>query len=302
MAAEVDDGGYLLLRKPRHTELKSIPEGMASAAKRAEMVAQFRKWDPFKPRSGGTEGSTRNPAPQPLDTKTNPQGAVFKHNPLHDLESVFWLAVFLVLCTILQRPVDTPEDDWKEYIAAHDTLSALLFHDKATRLRVVTQDWAFEEQLIGLHPRILAICEELDRVRSVLTEAYSRAESDPSNLTFERIMSIELTLPGDPETEASLPLHLQFVKVFRSIALTYLDGNDDIKFDKRPSLSEQRQLMEAALTKAAAEKTKSEGVRTVGNNESAQVLNESAQTKSLLYKMKLRRPGRGAVTDGAVGM
>lgn len=137
----------------------------------------------------------QNPAPQPLSTETRPPRVVFKHNPLHDLESVFWSALFLLLCT-----VDTPEDDWKGYVAAHDTLSMLLFYGRATRLRVVTQDWIIEQQLAGLHPRILAICEELDRICSALTEAYWMAESDPSNLTFEKIMSVELRLPGEPET------------------------------------------------------------------------------------------------------
>lgn len=94
--------------------------------------------------------------------------------------------------------------------------------------------------------------------------------------------------------------------MFRSIALTYLGGNNDIKFDKRPSLSEKMQLMEADLAKAAAEvteeKTKPEGRWMAGNNEPVQVLSENAETKSLLYKMKLRGLRGGAVTDGAVGM
>ncbi|EKM53991.1 uncharacterized protein PHACADRAFT_196429 [Phanerochaete carnosa HHB-10118-sp] len=297
MAAEVDSGEYLLLAQPNRTGLVPIPEGNIIEPKRRKTFRLPTFSDEQKP------GPSHGPVCEPADMPQQPK-IIFKHNPLHDLESLFWLAVYLVLCTVLERPPDTLEGDWQKYTDAHDKLAAELFHDIVARITVVTTDWGFAPRLNGLHPRVRAICQELEVVRSALTQAYKLAERDPSYLTFEAIMSIELALPSDPET--SMPLHHLFASQFWSIS-GQLGGEHDIKFEKRLSLSGQRQLMEALLAKETATKVSgSRAGQDVESEESSRprkktkVLNPAAREASERYRQRLRKPG--PVSANAVGL
>ena len=66
-------------------------------------------------------------------------GIPFRHNPIHDLESVFWVSIWILLCSEYPWKPDSKmtEDQWKGYLIKHGQLAAKLFCDTDYRRDVM---------------------------------------------------------------------------------------------------------------------------------------------------------------------
>lgn len=242
MAAEVDSCDYLLL-----------------AVDHARNVGSFNMEDggdenaePAFVSDSSDEEVTILPAPDGTETKST---MVFKHNPLHDLESVLWLALYLLLCTMLhlEKPLDMPDEVWQMHADAKDEVAALLFHDGKKRISFITSDSTFMSMTIRLHPRIRGICSALEKLRSLLSSAYKFAESEPENrLKFRQILRVTMAVPFSREGTLPKPLHHAFAHVFRKISRD-LARDGDVTFQKIPSISEQRRMMHDLLLQQQSE-------------------------------------------------
>ena len=103
----------------------------------------------------------------------------FRHNPLHDFESVLWLSWFIVLGTAFPQFDGTTEIQWAEYTLNRLNLSNRLFNNNKVRVLVMNaDDNYFEAELEGLHPKVKCVCDYLDRFREQLADAYRKAEKD----------------------------------------------------------------------------------------------------------------------------
>lgn len=240
--------------------------------------------------------------PQKVDDEPAP--VMFKHNPLHDLESLLWLAFYLLLCTILHlpRPADVSDEQCESYQRAQDKLAADIFHNMCTRGNMTITD-AFSALLIGLHPRVYVICKKLDDVRKALKTAYMESERDSSTLSFMGILSLRLALPSQPDQLMSL--HRLFATRFTSIS-KMLQEEGDIPFTSPYTIPQQRQQM-AAVQHAEEKKKVGKGKATKrAQTTGAVISSESSRSRrgrrgqksedpevlelSRQYKTKLRPP------------
>ena len=83
----------------------------------------------------------------------------FRHNPLHDLESVFWVALWLVLCSEFAKndPTKT-EEQWAGHMVAHGNFAADLFCDFNIRKDVMTSSSQyFLSHMTNLLPQVQEI-------------------------------------------------------------------------------------------------------------------------------------------------
>ncbi|GJE95027.1 hypothetical protein PsYK624_112060 [Phanerochaete sordida] len=139
---------------------------------------------------------SRKPKRKPSDDVLPALGGnhtrVFRHNPIHDLESVLWLGLYIVFCSILIRFDDADEvseKDWDAYMKARKNTAAKLFNDPDFRPKMLLPSTAFRKELWNQHPRIAEICQVFNDVRRAIVEQYQRVESTPGPITFEHASS-----------------------------------------------------------------------------------------------------------------
>ncbi|GJE97362.1 hypothetical protein PsYK624_135780 [Phanerochaete sordida] len=116
-----------------------------------------------------------------------PDAETFRHNPLHDLESVLWLGLYIVTFSVLSRFNDTKtvsDARWEEYLKARKVLAAKLFYDRGFRHNVIQPSASFFSRLWNQHPRLQLICGVFNQFRKVLVEQYETVEGRPGPITF----------------------------------------------------------------------------------------------------------------------
>ncbi|EKM53990.1 uncharacterized protein PHACADRAFT_122666 [Phanerochaete carnosa HHB-10118-sp] len=117
------------------------------------------------------------------DTRPKPDALLviysmpFRHNPLHDLESVLWIALYIVLCSTIEKwDADLPDEEWANYSLERSRLAAKLFNDSLFRAEVVGGGNAFRWSLPKLHPTLQAISRKLNEYLVELVGLYRSAE------------------------------------------------------------------------------------------------------------------------------
>ncbi|KAJ3555204.1 hypothetical protein NM688_g2708 [Phlebia brevispora] len=120
---------------------------------------------------------TRLPSPPPPPKKMY----LFRYNPLHDLESLWWVAAYFLFKKVpyLEDGVvpdltETPPAKWDaegQYLCAEK-----LFRATLARWEVVTLAGGFFERIQVLHPLVKPIAELLDPLRLQLIQYYAKAE------------------------------------------------------------------------------------------------------------------------------
>lgn len=113
-------------------------------------------------------------APQQPRTDHN---TPFRYNPLHDLESLYWLALYLLFSGGLVQI--GAGNEGTEITPAHkeaqQELAGTLFCDLAFRMTVM-RPGVLGSHLTNLHPHVAEIVTLLDDVRSELVEAFEESE------------------------------------------------------------------------------------------------------------------------------
>lgn len=194
-------------------------------------------------------------APSPLQDEDEYKIPPFQYNPLHDLESLWWVAVYFVVMREIVRPGDDPNSDPTESVSQpQQEYARKLFSDYETRL------WTFlgfgkfprDAKVLPAHTNKLILA--LDRLRQDLYNAYSAWEYD-----FEK-----------PEDRHAGALHGIFAHAFKVMSsaqeiqplmvrpfLRRVDDSEDadaeVSQNTDPSISSQEPRKRGRDAPAAAE-------------------------------------------------
>lgn len=104
----------------------------------------------------------------------------FRYNPLHDLDSLWWIAVYFVFKS---QVIDTSKDDVEAQplpvSAVQRAYGERLFYDQGQRYLITTVGSPFEKYLEVVHPVLRPLAETLYDMRVQLILAYRKAEENP---------------------------------------------------------------------------------------------------------------------------
>lgn len=129
---------------------------------------------------------------------------VLRYNPLHDLESIWWIMAYFVInkdiklaCKSTKEherlaELEESEDDRVARISAQSRFAERLFigHDERASTFIVA--YHLKNQLKNLHPAMRRIGAILNQARFYLCEAYTDAERQPSRIDYGRVKSNNL--------------------------------------------------------------------------------------------------------------
>lgn len=135
------------------------------------LIARF-----MRIRANVMEGKPMEPI-SPL--KTPPPVPPFRYNPIHDFESLWWLAVYFLFNREIIQDTDTPPDSTETAGAtAHREFDHEPFGDLGWRQRVICGLGVFQSHVETLHPTVRPLGYALDGCREMIVEAYHAAEKD----------------------------------------------------------------------------------------------------------------------------
>ncbi|GJE95867.1 fungal protein kinase domain-containing protein [Phanerochaete sordida] len=122
-----------------------------------------------------------------------PEIPPFRHNGLHDGESVFWLGLYLLLTSVLARrgkdgKLVADEAD-AHYQAAQRAFAWKVFAEPGVRARIMTVEGALLADTANLDPRIQKVLTSLDEMRKQILQTYRVVEGKlhepPHRLVFD---------------------------------------------------------------------------------------------------------------------
>lgn len=129
-----------------------------------------------------------------LNDQTGAQFTWF-YNPLHDMESIFWLMLYFITNKdiVLGAPIERmdcfdfaaeTEDDRRRRILAHWNFGLTLFSSRQGRERVIGSQGVLSKHLLTnpLHPAITPLADILCRLRNALTNHYFTIERNPPSI------------------------------------------------------------------------------------------------------------------------
>ncbi|KAJ3557295.1 hypothetical protein NM688_g1549 [Phlebia brevispora] len=172
VAVEVDSEKYLFCPSP-DAEKTKLPDDISID----ELIAR---------REGGLGNML--PRPRLICSEEAPRDYEFHYNPLHDLESWWWMIVYF---TINREIEDGGSDDHgeKEQVddraAAQRKVASEFFYQRDKRHAALLYSTFFAERMEYLHPTLADIGPILERMRTVLREAYTKAEKSIGTITFD---------------------------------------------------------------------------------------------------------------------
>ncbi|KAJ3555180.1 hypothetical protein NM688_g2718 [Phlebia brevispora] len=110
----------------------------------------------------------------------------FLYNPLHDLESLWWIAVYVAIKKEIERKDD--EDSrrlWDTHRQAQREAAREFFYQRDRRHAALTYSQYFLKRIKRLHPTVAEIGLLLDDIRRALQTAYTKAERSIGAITFD---------------------------------------------------------------------------------------------------------------------
>lgn len=147
------------------------------------------------PRTSGSkspspDSSTPEALKTPSKSSPSPRYTVpqFHHNPLHDLESIFWIAAYF-LFKIDGRGAEAAA------IARQQKATRELFYDKLQRSSCIHDSTHFIRLVRNLHPSVQPAGFCLDAWRSELVSTFHFAEKDCSRIACTVADSLHESLP-----------------------------------------------------------------------------------------------------------
>lgn len=142
----------------------------------------------------------------------------FRHNPLHDLESLWWIAVYFVVKRVAYRTNPNKVDTkWTSH--AQRAYATELFSCNATRYFVMKRASDFRSKMNIVHPSVKPIVLILSDLRDMLASRYTKAEKNAA--------SIEYTCADG--------LHEKFIRAFTLISQAKkLQEIELVPFDHEP--------------------------------------------------------------------
>ncbi|KIP01559.1 hypothetical protein PHLGIDRAFT_38259 [Phlebiopsis gigantea 11061_1 CR5-6] len=205
MATEVAEHDYthMMTRKQlrEHVDLELLDEDSddsdaTPSDHEDDVLPMLAAADESKPAADSTRLNTiieEESSPHDQDAESQPHDVVeekpepvFKYNPLHDLESVWWVAVYMWLCSYpANNDPGMDETTWNERLKAHARLAARVFREDSYRKRFFAVERTLTRTLGSLLPSFEAIGRHLEGIRETIMAAYRDAEQDPSAIDFQ---------------------------------------------------------------------------------------------------------------------
>ena len=114
----------------------------------------------------------------------------FRYNPLHDLESLWWVAAYFLMSRTLvfedETEPEVPRDEDEGESEEDDQLTSLhtLFSDAAGRSWAMCTEGGFSRHLNCLHPFMRDMALALNDARDTLVQGYHYLEKDIDNRVF----------------------------------------------------------------------------------------------------------------------
>lgn len=175
------------------------------------------------------------------EAETRAQSSVpFRYNPLHDMESLWWVALFLLLAGTLVDAGSTSADITNSQKVAQQRLSEQLFCDTTFRMNALISDETLRSHLFPLHPRVKEIGIQLEKMRSYLTQGFRQAEK---NMT----KSIPFALPPS--------LYQKSQSLFRKIIESLAADNVLVAVDEKSCRRLREEIRKQKEGDAAAAET-----------------------------------------------
>ena len=116
------------------------------------------------------------------DAKTDHATAIpFKHSPLHDLESVVWVVIWLFVCSEFVKPESYVkgsksnaklDEDWTRALEYHAQFAKKLFRKERFRQNAMITSNALLSGFHMLLPQLLEPAKDLDAVRTALVKRF----------------------------------------------------------------------------------------------------------------------------------
>ncbi|KAJ3557297.1 hypothetical protein NM688_g1545 [Phlebia brevispora] len=124
--------------------------------------------------------------PTPADSNDSyeiPNHPIFRYNALHDMESLWWVAVY----AIFNREVDAPLDDGHNTASEKQRLHAEnMFGNREDRFHTLVMPRGFVQKIPSLHPSIRHAACILDNMRRSLVRWYHKVEADLDSIDHTR--------------------------------------------------------------------------------------------------------------------
>ena len=182
MAVEVHENMYL------HTPSRPIQR--SAVRSRQSRLPQSDNPTVVSPQGTSSNAAYASAAkgPVPAIPSTQPdkrhEGVVFRHNPLHDVESVFWLSMFMLLVPEFEN--NELEDgkhkysskDFQHYMTAQHDLAWLLFHRNNVRVAAMMSSTWLRNHMHNLLPTVREVLGVLADMRDIIATTYQEAEMD----------------------------------------------------------------------------------------------------------------------------
>ena len=112
----------------------------------------------------------------------------FRYNPLHDLESLWWVGSYFLFTRAVDIKTDGLDEAVKQLHLAQlnkqrESMDKLFF-DCSQRYWVMFRDKPFSEELCSLHRSMYKAGQKMDQARDVVVRAYHYMEEDIVNREF----------------------------------------------------------------------------------------------------------------------
>ena len=98
-----------------------------------------------------------------------------RYHAMHDLESLWWIAVWFITHRIVAEPDLDPN---AEGIVAQRIFASQLFEEATSKHCAMTIETWFAVRIRCLHPSLDFVRHSLEQARGHLVDAYCRAEED----------------------------------------------------------------------------------------------------------------------------
>ncbi|KAF9811597.1 hypothetical protein IEO21_06522 [Rhodonia placenta] len=126
---------------------------------------------------GGRLGeSTEKPIPVSMIN------AIFRYNPLHDLESIWWVAYYYIYRRIVVSVDGTPvladDESQREWPCEARHCARRTFYDRSVRSHMLSQYLPIADLYCCLHKSVLGIAKVIQKLKRRLVEVYFEAEED----------------------------------------------------------------------------------------------------------------------------
>ena len=173
----------------------------------------------------------------------------FKHNPLHDLESIAWVVLWLFVCSkFVRTDSDMPKDVWDETLENHARLATSLFRDETFRRNAMTTRTTLLDGFATALPQLLKPIQDFDKLRIALVKQFTAV--DRQRARTGRQVSFEDMINGK--------IHHTMINFLEKTADFLIDN--DLKIDVS-AWADQRNKMRNAVPEDNAEASSPTGTR-----------------------------------------